>query len=62
MDEKIFKQDAKQMADMIVEKMIDELSGRSGFDGWWGNIDEDIQNEIKEELCKIIQNTLKEGQ
>ena len=49
----------KQIAEVIVKKMIDELSGRGGFDGWWGCIDEGIQNEIKEELCKIIQNTLK---
>jgi hypothetical protein len=45
---------------VIVEKIIDELNGRGGFDGWWGGVDEDIQNEIKEDLCQIIQNTLKQ--
>jgi len=37
-----------------VEKIIDELSGRSGFDDIFGNLDEDILNEIKDAIHNII--------
>jgi hypothetical protein len=37
------------------EAIIDMLSSRGGFDGWWGNIDDDIQEEIIEEITKIIE-------
>jgi len=43
----------------IVNEIIDALCDRGGFDGWWGNIDEDIQNEIKEELVNIIKSKQK---
>lgn len=46
----------EEKAKVIVEKMIDELNGRGGFDGWWGSIDGDIQDEIKEELEQIVVN------
>ncbi len=36
------------------EKIINELNDRSGFDDWWGNLDEDIQDEIKQELISIL--------
>jgi hypothetical protein len=36
------------------ELIIIALNDRSGFDDWWCNIDEDIQDEIIEELIKII--------
>lgn len=35
-------------------KIINMLSDRGGFDGWWGNIDDDIQDEIKGEIESII--------
>ena len=38
----------------IVNEIIGALCDRGGFDDWWGNIDIDIQNEIKEELENII--------
>jgi hypothetical protein len=38
----------------IVEAIIKELNGRGGFDHWWGNIDEDIQDEIIESLINIL--------
>ena len=38
----------------IVEKMINALNDRGGFDNWWYNIDEDIQAEITDELVNIL--------
>lgn len=43
----------------IIEKIIDALRDRGGFDDWWGNIDTDIQNEIKEDLENIIKSKQK---
>jgi len=39
------------------EKIISALCDRGGFDGWWGNIDEDIQNEILTMMDHIIDET-----
>lgn len=36
------------------EQIISALSNRGGFDGWWGDIDEDIQQEIIAEIDAII--------
>jgi len=58
-----FKKQIK-MEKEIVNKIIDELCSRGGFDGWWGSIDEDIQEDIKNSLEDIIisnQNSIKEG-
>ena len=38
----------------IVENILSELNGRSGFDDWWYNIDEDIQAEITETLVNLL--------
>jgi len=38
----------------IVEKMINALNNRGGFDDWWYNIDEEIQTEITDELVNIL--------
>jgi len=38
----------------IIELILNELKGRGGFDGWWGNIDDDIQEEIQHELEIIV--------
>ena len=38
----------------LIEKIINELNGRSGFDDWWYNIDEDTQKEITENLINIL--------
>jgi hypothetical protein len=40
----------------IVEKMINALTDRGGFDDWFRNIGEDIQAEIIEELVNILNN------
>ena len=34
--------------------IISNLCDRSGFDDWWYNLDEDIQDEIKEEIVLEI--------
>jgi hypothetical protein len=36
----------------IADAIFFELYRRKGFDGWWGGIDEDIQEEIKETLVR----------
>jgi len=38
----------------IIENILGELNGRSGFDDWWYNIDEDIQEEITEALVNLL--------
>jgi len=43
----------------IIEKIINSLCDRGGFDDWWGNIDTSIQNEIMEELEDIIKSKQK---
>ena len=34
----------------IVTSILEELYDRSGFDGWWYNIDAEIREEIENEL------------
>jgi hypothetical protein len=38
------------------EQIIELLSNRNGFDGWWGMIDEETQEEILNELTELIEN------
>ena len=38
----------------IVDRLIDDLRGRSGFDGLWDELDPDIQEEIREEWRSIV--------
>ena len=40
-----------------VKEIISMLCGRGGFDDWWQNIDEDTQEDIKEIMEDIIQNS-----
>ena len=44
----------EKLAYVIVDNILQELLGRSGFDDWWDDIDYDIQDEIMNELAKII--------
>ncbi len=37
----------------MIYEIIKELLGRSGFDDWWEQIDNDIQHEIDNNLVKI---------
>ena len=38
----------------IADKIIDVLLERAGFDRWWYDITEELQNEIKKELLDTI--------
>jgi hypothetical protein len=38
--------------------VIDALSKRKGFDAWWSDIDESIQDEIREAIAEAIDDTL----
>lgn len=42
----------------IVSEILQELNDRSGFDGWWGCIDDEIQEEIEDALVTIAQRIL----
>jgi hypothetical protein len=43
-------------AKAAAEAVLDDLNDRSGFDHWWGDIDGDVQREIRGELAKTIDN------
>lgn len=45
-------------AKLIVEEVFGELDGRSGFDHWWGPIEEDVANEILDALTERVAKTL----
>ena len=47
-----------RVAHDIVFDIIDELTDRSGFAGWWGMIDRDIKKEIQGKLVGVIDNNL----
>lgn len=38
----------------IIGAILSELNSRGGFDDWWHNIDEDIQEEITETLVNLL--------
>ncbi len=46
------------LARTIVEAVLADLRDRAGFDGWWENIDEDIQAEIVADLEAQVQQVL----
>lgn len=48
--------DSHQIALMV----IDVLDGRGGFDGWWGDIDEDIKDEIRTEIASVVHASIAE--
>lgn len=47
-----------QKAQVIVEAVLEELKGRSGFDSWWYDIDDGIQEEIMGELVNAVEEEL----
>lgn len=44
----------EKQARKIVRKIFSFLSDRGGFDGWWADVDHDIQIEIKDAITQII--------
>ncbi len=44
----------KELAEQIVYRLILDITDRRGLSNEWGNIDEDIQEEIKEEWVRLI--------
>ena len=38
----------------LVDKIIEVLEKRGGFDDWWSNIDEDTKEDIKNEINNIL--------
>ena len=45
-----------------VLEIIDLLCDRNGFDDWWDNLGDDIENEITTELESIIERRLKKDE
>ena len=45
----------------IVTAILDELQGRGGFDHWWDDIDEEIQEEITNSLILTVQAVMPES-
>lgn len=43
----------KQPVDIAAE-IIDELNGRSGFDGFWDSVDDETRDEILTRITSII--------
>jgi len=41
-----------------VLEIIDNLCDRSGFDDWWMNLDDDIEQEIIEEMEGVLRKRL----
>ena len=46
---------------LVAKKVVAILEDRSGFDGWWDDIDDDIQNEILERIAKVIETEVNGG-
>ena len=44
-----------------VLEILDSLYNRSGFDNWWDNIGEGIEEEIETELTEIISRRLNQN-
>lgn len=42
----------------ISAAVLSELEGRKGFDWWWDDLDEDIQQEIRDALTERVADLL----
>lgn len=51
-------QQALILADSIVDAVLKDLFGRSGFDNAWDECDQDIQDEIKDDLVVLVAGVL----
>jgi len=55
------KMNTENVACEIVERILRELTGRGGFDGWYDNVGCEIQEEIENELVEITKRVLDEN-
>lgn len=46
--------DVNAVADLIVDEIIEDLSDRGGLGDEWSNIDDDIQDEIRQQWKTIV--------
>lgn len=46
------------VARAIVSAILKELQGRRGFDSWWYECDEDVQQDIRATIAKRIDKLL----
>lgn len=52
---------AHELAAKVVAAVLADLGERRGFEAWWGDIDEDVQQEVRRDLTARVAETL-EGQ
>jgi hypothetical protein len=45
-----------------VLEIFDSLVERKGFDDWWYNLDDSIQEEIEQEVENILKNRIKKNE
>lgn len=41
-------------APLCVQVIINGLCDRRGFDDWWNNLDDDMQQDVIDEICDAI--------
>ena len=46
--------ETKGNVEPVIADIIGALDDRKGFDDWWDELDEDIQDDIKDELVEIV--------
>lgn len=46
--------ESEDLAQAIVEDVLDNLLARSGFDGWWDVLGVNIRREIRRDLKKTV--------
>jgi hypothetical protein len=44
----------EEKSEQLVIKILDFFSNRKGFDYWFQDLDEEIQNDIRECLAEVI--------
>jgi hypothetical protein len=47
--------EAGTAVERVVAAVLTGLQDRRGFNYWWGEIDSDIQDEIREELVNVVE-------
>lgn len=55
------QRDDDRVAHEIVKRLVHDMISRSGFDGLWDTIDEDVKVSFVEEWTKSVRIVLREG-